>query len=315
MIPDLPFITAADLGDDDGFEVTWIVWAIVALGSITELVAKIKAGKTTFILALCAAVLAGADFLGKPTTTRQVVYLTEQSGASFRAQLSKAGLLGNPEFIILQWNRVAGIPWETVAKAALKKAHLKQDALLIIDTLRQFAGLQGDSENSSGEALKSMKDLQYGAGVIGLPILVAHHERKSGGDVSDAGRGSSAMGGTVDTILALRRPKGNPRPNVRVLEGVSRFDDVPPELFIEFTEDGYRALGDSRDFTKQQVHEYLLANTPDNPDDAMTIEELTNNSGFKRTTIQAAVNELVAQGRLRRIGEGKRGDAYRFYLA
>lgn len=197
----------------------------------------------------------------------------------------------------------------------MKKAHLQDDALLIIDTLPQFAGIQGDGENSSGEALKAMKDLQYGAGVIGLPILVAHHERKSGGDVSDAGRGSSAMGGAADTILALRRSKGNPRPNGRVLEGVSRFDDVPPELFIEFTDQGYRAIGDSRDFTKKQVYEYLLDNVPDNPDDALKIEELTEKSEFKRTTIQGAVNELVAQGRLRRIGEGKRGDPFRFYLA
>ena len=314
MIPDVPWVTAADMGDD-GFEISWIVWGIIALGSITELVAKIKAGKTTFILALCSAVLTGAMFLGKPTAKRQAVYLTEQSGPSFKAQLAKAGLLGNPDFIILQWNMVAGIPWERVAKAAVRKAHLENDALLVVDTLSQFAGIQGDGENFTGEALKAMRELQVGASLIGLPILVAHHERKSGGDVSDAGRGSSAMGGAVDTILALRRPKGNPPPNVRVLEGLSRFDGVPPELFIELTNDGYRALGEARDFTKLQVYDYLLANAPDNPDDAMKIDELTENSGFKRTTIQGAVNDLVAQGRLLRIGEGKRNDPRRYYLA
>ena len=74
-------------------------------------------------------------------------------------------------------------------------------------------------------------------------------------------------------------------------------------------------MRDARDFTKQQVYEYLLANVPDNPDDAMKIDDLTENSGFKRTTIQGAVNDLVAQGRLRRIGEGKKGDPFRFYLA
>ena len=91
MIPDLPFVTAADMGDDGDFEVPWIVPGIVAEGSITELVAKIKAGKTTFIFDLCSAVLAGADFLGKPTSKRRVVYLTEQSRPSLRAQLAKAG--------------------------------------------------------------------------------------------------------------------------------------------------------------------------------------------------------------------------------
>ena len=227
MIPDLPFTTAADMDQDDDFEVQWIVPGIVAVGSITELVAKIKAGKTTFILALCSAVLAGVVFLGKATSQRRIVYLTEQSGPSFRAQLSKAGLLGNSEFKILQWNRVAGMPWESVAKGAVKKAYLEQDALLVVDTVSQFAGIRGDGENFTGEALKAMKELQIGASLLGIPILVAHHERKSGGDVSDAGRGSSAMGGTVDTILALRKPTGNYAPNVRVLQGISRFDDVP----------------------------------------------------------------------------------------
>ena len=200
-----------------------------------------------------------------------------------------------------------------MAKAAIRRAHLEDDALLVVDTVSQFAGIQGDGENSTGEALKAMKWLQYGAGVVGLPILVAHHERKSGGDVSDAGRGSSAMGGTVDTILALRRPSGNYAPNVRVLQGVSRFDDVPPELFIELTDAGYISLGAERDFTKQQAYDYLLANSPTNPDDAVTLGDLIKGSKIKRTTMQEAVSELVERGDLVQMGKGVRGDPRRYY--
>ena len=43
-----------------------------------------------------------------------------------------------------------------------------------------------------------MQPLQQAAAAEGLGVLVSQHERKSGGEVEDSGRGSSAFAGAAD---------------------------------------------------------------------------------------------------------------------
>ena len=116
---DLPFETAADLAHYSEAAVPWVMPGVVALGSITELDAKIKAGKTTLLLNLSRAVLDGVDFLGQPTSKRPVLYLTEQPRASFKIQLDGAELLGREDFHILFWHGTVGTEWSRVAKDAV----------------------------------------------------------------------------------------------------------------------------------------------------------------------------------------------------
>jgi hypothetical protein len=94
-------------------------------------------------------------------------------------------------------------------------------------TLPQWAGIHGDGENSAGEALAAMAPLQEAASQHHLAVVIARHERKSGGDVGNSGRGSSAFAGAVDIVLSLRRPEGNTRPTLRVIHALSRFDETP----------------------------------------------------------------------------------------
>lgn len=113
---------------------------------------------------------------------------------------------------------------------------------MVIDTLSQFAGLTGDRENNSGDALEAMQPLQH-AVADGIGIMSVRHERKSGGDVGDSGRGSSAFAGAVDIVLSLRKPEGNAAKNRRLLQSLSRFSETPNDLLIELTENGYVAFG------------------------------------------------------------------------
>jgi hypothetical protein len=87
-----------------------------------------------------------------------------------------------------------------------------------------------------------MAPLQEAAAGDGLAVVVLRHDRKSGGDVGDSGRGSSAFSGAVDVVLQLSRPEGQSRPGVRALKSLSRFDETPETLVIELTEAGYVAL-------------------------------------------------------------------------
>src|SRR5262249_2229133 len=125
-----------------------------------------------------------------------------------------------------------GVPWEQVVVQAIAECERLDAKLLVVDTLGQFAGFKGDDENSSGAVLAAVKPLQVAAS-SGIAVLLIHHDRKSGGEVGDSGRGSSALTGAVDIVLSVRRPDGQgPETPVRVIRALSRFDETPPEMII-----------------------------------------------------------------------------------
>lgn len=308
--------TAREIASATPERIDWIVPGFVAKGAITEIDAKIKVGKTEFIARMVKAVLEGDDFLGRSTRQTPIVYLTEQSETTFREPLRRAGLLERDDLVVLSWHKTIGHPWETVAAAAIAKCQNVGADLLIVDGFSQFAGLVGEEENSSGKAGEAMRPIQIAAGVHGLAVAMLRHDRKSGGDVGDSARGSSAFGGAVDIILALRRGDGNTRPSIRALHGLSRFDETPTQLMIELTAAGYVALGSESAVAAKEARIAILDSAPESEEHAVTEQDLYERAGaVKRSTARPALLELVANGALQTVGEGKRGDPKRYWRA
>lgn len=297
------FRTAADLTEESSVA-EFVVKPYVLAGAVTELVAKIKAGKTTYILAEIAR---GALEKGS------VVYLTEQPATSFRVALERASLLGNENFHILPFNAVLGMEWPAIARIALEQCVKVGAVLLVIDTLGQFCGLDGDSENDSGSATASMKPLQEIASK-GIAVLTVRHERKSGGEIGDSGRGSSAFGGAADTLLSLRRPAGNSRPTIRKIECVSRFDGLPAEAIYEFIEGRYQYLGTESEISDREAEELVLGSAPASEEKAKSLDEMLDGSKVARTTAQRVAKRLSLEGRLTQTGKGKKGSPFRYFL-
>ena len=309
----LPFRTAAQIAVETPASIEWVCRPWVAAETITEVDGKIKAaGKTTWMLAMCRAVLDGLAFMGEPTSKGPVVYLTEQSPQSFRIALERAGLLGREDFIVLYWHKAAAVPWKVIIQEAVSECSRRGAGLLLVDTLGRFTGIEGDAENNAGNALEAMKPLKIAA-AGGLAIAVARHERKRGGEVSDAGRGSSAFGGEVDTILTIRRPEGRVRPTARVIRAISRFTEVPEELAIELTATGYVALGDAEALAVREASALILKAAPQSEADAVDLATLCEVSEVKRTTGQQAVEQLFRAGDLDKVGSGKKGSPFRYY--
>jgi hypothetical protein len=307
------FRTARELAAATSERPEWIAPPYVVSGGITELDGKAKAaGKTTWTLALCRSALDGLPFMGQPTVKTPVVYLTEQSPASFRESLRRAGLLERDDFHLLTWHETRGAEWPAIATAAVAKARTVEARLLVVDTLPQFAGMKGDTENDSGAALAAVEPLQAGA-ADGLAVLMLRHERKSGGDVGDSGRGSSAFAGAVDIVLSLRRAEGAARPTIRHLHALSRFDETPDLLVIELTPDGYGSLGTETAVAEVEARMRVLSAAPTNEADALKEAELLDAAEVRRTVGRDAISFHLAAGRVRRIGEGKRGDPFRYW--
>jgi hypothetical protein len=131
--------------------------------------------------------------------------------------------------------------------------------------------------------------------------------------VGDSGRGSSAYGGAADIVLSIRRAEGKSRPTLRVIHALSRFSETPDELVIDLTPGGYVPLGQTKAVEAKEAEASTLLTTPRKECEAVTLEDLVKATGVKRATGQRAVTILCSNGQLARVGEGKRGNPYRYW--
>jgi hypothetical protein len=311
----LPFRTAREIGTYTPERPDWIVEGFLATSAITELDGKAKAaGKTTFVTAMSKAILTGTLFLGRPAQQSPVVYLSEQTPTTLREPLRRADLLDHEDLVVLCWGDTVGIPWTAVAEAAVAQARHINARVLIVDTMPQFSGIRGDNENDSGAALEAMRPLQIAA-AAGLAVLMVRHYRKSGGEVGESGRGSSAYAGSVDIVLQLARGEGQSRPTIRQISALSRFDETPAKLVIEWTEQGYVPHGDGSAVKTDETRKALLDGLPTNQGDAVVIDDLAKAVDASQTLVKRIVTELVNDGAVVREGKGVKGDPYRFWRA
>jgi Bifunctional DNA primase/polymerase, N-terminal/AAA domain len=319
--PEIRFRTARQIAEETPATPNWTARPWVVAGGMTEVTGKIKvAGKTTWVTHLCREVLDGRPFMGEPTAQSPVVYLTEQTDASFREALRRAGLLDRDDFHVMSWRDTVGLEWPAVVRLAVEEAKKTGARLLVVDTLPQFARLAGEAENSAGDAMAALQPLQEAAG-DGLAVVTVRHDRKSGGEVGDSARGSSAFGGAMDVVVSIRRPAGAHRETIRQIDALSRFDETPASLVIEKTATGYVALGSMAAMAEADAEAAMLDAMPGSEEEAKSLPDLleaaNENEGrrVKRENGRLAVAKLLERGTVRRTGKGKRGDAYRFWIA
>lgn len=309
------FRTAAELAREQPIAPVWCVYGFLALGVVTELCGKLKAsGKTTLAAWAVRALLDGLPFLGHPTRKTAVVWLTEERATTFLETLKRAHLETREDLHVLHWHDVKGIPFHVVMRAAVERCKQVCAHVLIIDTISQFAGLRGEAENNSGDALEAVAPLQSAA-AQGLAVLVARHERKGGGDVGESGRGSSAFSGAVDVVIAIRRGEGQSKPTVRTLHTLSRFSETPESLVIELTEAGYVALGTAGSVAVHEAERALLDRLPCGETAALALDAALEGvtPRVSRTIAQAAIKNLMGSKQVERIGKGKKHDGYRYF--
>src|SRR5262249_1964439 len=143
------------------------------------------------------------------------------------------------------------------------------------DTLPACAQVQGDDENSSGQALAAVAPLLLGAESHRVAVILSFHDRKSGGEVGESGRGSSAYAGAVDVIIRIDRPGGHFTPTLRRIEALSRFGATPADLFVELTPTGYVSLGAEAAVVRVQVATALAKVLPTAEDEAIRLTNRT----------------------------------------
>ena len=328
-IPNL-FKTAQEIAEMTPENTAWVVKGFAAEHSITELTGHAKeAGKTSFLMGMVHSVLTGGSFLDQPTSQGSVVYLTEEKAPTFRAALQRADLL-TPDIaqdlhVMTYWD-AAQLGWEGICKQAERQCDEVNAKLLVIDTLSQFAGFTGEQENTSGDANASLLRLQQIAHELPVAIVIVRHDRKSGGKVGQAGRGSGAFTAGVDVVLHLGRPEGQGKPTLRVLTSLSRYEETPQALMLDridafHSREGvgneskaYRwvSLGEPRAIAHEQSEAKILELLPTSEAEAMTVAEILEATGVRNTTLHRTLTDLLAREQITRKKEGK---GYRYLRA
>ena len=312
----LPTIVALDFCQEVPEEPEWIMEGYLARGAITELDARIKTGKTHFATDLIRAILGGEEFLGRKTLLIPVLYLTEERQTTFRAALKRVGL-DETDGLYLTFKHQTRLSWKDMGRAVAATAKRHGIGLVVVDTLSDWSGLEADMENDAGAALSAMRPLMDMA-AAGLAVLVLRHERKSGGEVGESARGSSAFGGAADILLALKKDPAGGQENRRVLEAVGRLEGWAPRLVLEMTEGRYRSLGTNAQVEAESARRLLLSVLSIREDDAITEKQILEEAGEQvaRSTLKRVMDELLARGALHRAkGAGSASTkAYGFWL-
>jgi KaiC/GvpD/RAD55 family RecA-like ATPase len=292
----LPVKSVSEVLAQSGEGPAWKVRPLLASSNITDLSGEAKlSGKTTFSMHMIASVVKGEDFMGFPTEKSKVLYLTEQ-GNNFAEALQKAGLEGaDGELFVIQHKDVRGVEWKELLSKAVEECNRRGIGVLVVDTFAAFSGIVGAEENNSGDIRDKMAPLKEAAQEHGLAVLYVRHAGKSG-----RARGSSQFEAEGDIILTLKRPEGNHGENVRVLEGIGRYDEIPRKLNVELTDEGYVALGSAGQIQFGKAVEVIRQRLPRTRESAISQDELLEeikDEGVSRKTMQRALDWLYNDGR------------------
>jgi hypothetical protein len=233
-------VSIAELANEEPESVPIVVPYYAYEGCITDIAAVPKMGKTTLIFAAVHAVCTGGYFLDAPAPQGPAVYLTEEGRGTFLSAARRVGADQDTNLYPIFRRDAFGMSWPQVCEEVRLLCEELGAVLVVVDTLSDWAGIRGEDENSAGKALEAIEPLRALAELPGLAVIVVRHERKSGGEVGQAARGSSQFTGAVDVVVSLRRGTTSTQ---RRLGALSRFDDTPLDLVIELVDGMFKKLG------------------------------------------------------------------------
>ena len=280
----------------------WLLERFIPLGGYFVLLAAfMKVGKTTFLYALIAAILRGAQFIGQPTRRVPVLLLAvEEHEGAIRRGLERFGV-GAGALLYIHTGPLINTPTTMKALSTVIEKHGIK--LVVLDTLGRFLGLE--DENDNAQVMRHAGAVLDLCRATGATFLASVHASKAGGDHGREIRGASALFGLADQALILDRRKGGSRSH-RILRTLGRFDETPEELVLDFDgERTYSVLGSPEDADMDVAARRLADALSDEP---QTYRELATATELS----QAMVRKLVKRMQdVEVTGEGKRGDPHR----
>jgi hypothetical protein len=231
-----------------------------------------------------------------------------------RYQLKTADLLGRSDLHLLLWHRALAHDWAEAVRAAHCRCRRVGARMLIVDTFSVWTRIK--DENSSSEVLQAMLPLEH---VIadGIAVWIESHERKAGGEIADASRGSGALTGKVSIIAKLGKPEGNHAATYRKLDVTGRFENI--SAVIELKGADYVHLGTQNAIVQDRDTRRLTAVMPRGNQPPLGLTDLRertktpeNPKPVSRTTAQRIITGLLEHGMV--VPTGTKAGGFRYRL-
>ena len=284
--------TAAELLKADLPPHRWLVDGLLVRPGLTLLGGQPKVGKSWLALQLARAVALGAEVLQRPASQPgSVLYYALEDGPSrLQARLRTAGWDGAENVRFLFGDAIP--PLDTGGLTALAAdIQLRKPALVVIDSLAA-AKSSNLAENDSGQVAELMYTLARLCSAHDLSMLVVHHHRKvtTGSPLADL-RGSGALGGAADSILALYRERNAPESRL----GLDSRDTVGGDWTLEFTGSGWRLVGEAA-LADRSKDERAIARALHSfgPTGASIVDEAVS-AGLRQADARTALRTLIEQ--------------------
>ena len=281
-------------------KIDWIVEGLLQQGGLSVIVAKPKTGKSTIARQLALCVSRGEEFFSRETFPGLVVYLAfEERRSDVRAHFKKMGAVGDEDIKVF-----AGMAPANAIERVREMAAKEKPILIIVDTLARLTRIK--DLNDYSQTTLGIEPLLAIAREIGSHVCFLHHARKGDSKGIDSILGSTGIAGSVDTILVLHRTD-----KYRTVSSIQRVGQDIEEAVLDFDyERRWATLGGSReqveiDRTKAALIDYL-----DGQAEAITERVIDDCVEGNRSHRKKALRQLVDEGKIHRMGSGKKGDPY-----
>ena len=294
------FTSLNSLINEPDEEISWIVDGLLPSGGFSVMVAKPKVGKSTLARQLALNVAQGENFIGRETTKGTVLYVAlEEKRSEVKKHFKLLGATGNEDL----HSYIGSVPQEA-NQWLEKEVKNRKPVLVIVDTLFRFA--QVSDVNDYAKVNTALSPLLALARDNNTHLMVIHHARKGGGEGGDSTLGSTAIFGSVDTSIILKRKEEK-----RTIETQQRYGkDIESTLLVFDEVSRSIELGDTKETDdlkkiEDEILDFLKINNE--PVNEPTIcDEIEGRTSMKRK----ALRDLFNKGDIQRSGAGKRNDPF-----
>lgn len=302
--------TLSELQNEPDDDIEWLVDELLPLGGISLDGAKPKVGKTTKNRNLARAVINGGTFLGRNVTAtgRVLYYALEEKKGAFLNSFQRMGFVSND--LLVHFGMAPADPL-----AALEKdIEMHKPILVVIDPLLRFIRVQ--DLNDYAKVSLAMEPINELARSQNCHIMCVHHLGKADREDGDGVLGSTALFGSVDTLLITKKdPDGT-----RKISTIQRYGTDLPETVIELDKDTdlIRVAGTYAAIQYQKQEEEMeglqkkifgvLTKKP------ILEQSLRDKIGGNQRITSKALREMVNEGLIKRTGMGKKGHPYRYAI-
>ena len=288
MKQDLELIRMSDIQPE---EVQWLWYPYIPLGKLTVIQGDPGEGKTTFVLAVIAALTKGEALPERePLDPVNILYQTAEDGLAdtIRPRLDALGADCSRVLVIDESKRELSLSDERI-RQAMEETGAK---LLVLDPLQAYLGAEVDMHRAN-EVRPILKRLGSVAEQMGCAVILIRHLNKMQGQKSGhRGMGSVDFQAAARSVLLVGRAKEDPQLRIVVPDKSSLAPEGESIAFALDPEQGFQWKG----YCAYNAEELLGGSAKQVQTKTMQAEETLRNLLDKPAPAEEILRRITAVG-------------------